>query len=219
MSVAIDVKISDAASPAINGLLADLGGVELHKEIGEAGVVMTARHLRANGKNKRGWPTTNFWGRSSENTSWSASGSTVTITINQVGVRQRYYGGTITAVTKQFLTIPISPQAYGKVASDIPGAFLIRTRKGLYIVKYGSTVTGSGEVKSANTAKSFKERGRHKKFTDRNRRNASLEFLFKLVKSVNQKADPGVIPSDDAYFAMVEKQVARIVARRKGSNN
>jgi len=41
--------------------------------------------------------------------------------VNQVGVRQRYFGGPILPVKAQMLTIPACPEAYGKTAGEFGG--------------------------------------------------------------------------------------------------
>ena len=198
MSVGIEINIKDGATPRINALLESVRPQALQKEVGEASVKLTTGHLRANGTNKRGWKSTNFWSRAARATSWTATEDGVTISINQIGVRQRFYGGTISAVNAKALTIPIASQAYGKTAADFPGAFLIRTPKGAYIVQYAG----------GNTTK-----GRFKK------QAATLEFLFVLKKSVTQKEDRSVIPSMEQYGATALQQIERIIARQTGGKS
>jgi hypothetical protein len=193
MSVGITVTIArDDFTPALKAQLAALQPRAIAKEVGEALTTTTQRHLRANGTNKRGWKSTGFWARAARSTTWTATDDGVMISINQIGVRQRFYGGVISAVRAKFLTIPISRQAYGQTAADFPGSFLIKTPKGAYLVQYAG----------GNTAK-----GRFKK------QNATLEFLFKLVRSVNQKEDRTVLPHFMTYRKVIFEQLERIVAR------
>lgn len=193
MSVGVSVTITrDDFSPALKAQLEQLQPRAIAKEVGEALVKTTQTHLRANGRNKRGWPSTNFWSRAARATSWAATDEGTIISINQIGVRQRFYGGVIRAVTAKFLTIPIARQAYGKTASDFPGAFLIRTPKGAYIVQYAGGTTAKGKFK---------------------KQNSTLEFLFKLKRSVTQKEDRTVLPHFMTYRQVVFQQLERIVAR------
>lgn len=187
MSVAIEITRQDGATPGINRLIANLQPERLAQRVGPACAQLTRGYLRSLPANKRGWPTTNFWQGASRATAWTATEGGVTISINQQGFRQRYHGGPIKPVNAKFLTIPISSQAYGKTASDFPGSFIIRTAKGLYIVQYGGTVSKTGRGINKN--------------------NASLEFLFKLSAGVNQKGNPNVIPSDDAYYVTIHQAI------------
>jgi hypothetical protein len=63
MSVAVNMRVKDFATPAVQAMIADLQPARLLKPVGEDLTRLTQRHLLANGKNKRGWPTTNFWAR------------------------------------------------------------------------------------------------------------------------------------------------------------
>lgn len=189
MSVAIECKINDQATPAVRGLAARLQPDRLAARVGPACAQLTRSYLRGLPANKKGWPTTNFWQRASRATTWTATNDGVMISINQIGVRQRYHGGPIKPVNAKFLTIPIAPQAYGKTASDFPGSFIIKTAKGAYLVQYGQTVSKTGKVGKAQA------------------RNASLEFLFKLSAGVNQKGNPNIIPSDDAYYTVIHQAI------------
>ena len=117
------------------------------------------------------------------------SDTRVTVSISHPAMAQKYYGGTITAKRTQFLTIPLTAEAYGHTAKDFPGAFLLKTAKGAFIVKYGDTVTRVGKISTAKLGK-FRIR-------------ASLNFLFKLVRSVNQAADPDALPAQSFLEAAV----------------
>jgi len=193
MSIGVQVTISrDDVSPALKAQLEQLQPRAIAKEVGEALVTTTQKHLRANGRNKRGWPSTNFWPRAARSTSWTATDDGVVISINQVGVRQRFFGGVIAPVKAKALTIPISSQAYGKTVKDFPGAFMIKTPKGAYIVQYAGGNTAKGKFK---------------------KQNATLEFLFKLMRSVTQQEDRSVIPDFVTYRQVVFRQLEAIVAR------
>lgn len=137
--------------------------------------------------NKLGGRRTNFWLAVSKTinngnlNNPQVSGNTVTVTINDPKFPQKVFGGRIVAKAAKALTIPLTPEAYGKTAGDFPGAFLIKTMKGAYIVKVGENITVSGMVSKA-------KRGEFKG------RRAGLNFLFKLVPFVDQDADPTALP-------------------------
>jgi hypothetical protein len=200
MSLGISISVSDYATPAVRAKLEKCSPPRLAAILGPGLKKFTQRHLLANGPNKRGWPTTNFWARAAKATSWTSTGDGVVISINQIGVRQRYHGGQIRPVSARALTIPISPEAHGKTASDFPGAFLLKTKKGAYLVQRGESMSAAG-----NTVRA-KGRGFAAK-----RVSAALEFLFALKGSVNQKADPSVIPAAEDYrvaaVALIEEAI------------
>ncbi len=201
MSLAVEVNLLDTASPAVLALQTQLSPARLSAAVGPAVMLLTTRHLRANGTNRRGWPTTNFWSRAAKATSWTGTGEGVVVSINQQGVRQRWKGGRISPVHARALTIPISPEAYGKTAKDFPGAFLLKTKKGAFIVQRGEEISKTGKVRAA----------RGKGFASK-RVVAHLEFLFVLKSSVNQKPDPSVIPSMDDYGATAIRAIRERVA-------
>lgn len=198
--MSVSVKITDGATPALKEMAERLSPRRLGAAIGPAVARLVQRDLRKNGRNKKGWPTTNFWARAAKATNWQATDTGATISVNQIGVAQRYYGGTISAVKKKFLAIPISPVSYGHLPSDFPGLFLMVTKKGAYLVQYGSGAP-------LKRAKGEKDRNGARGGNAKRRRTGTMVFLFKLVKSVSQKGNPAVIPSekeivDTAYKAV-----------------
>ena len=188
MSVATRITITkDSATPAVDALLAKCTTKRLGVIVGPALTRLTQDHLRANGQNKKGWPTTHFWADAARATSWQLAGDYVFITVNKIGVRQRYYGGTISPVRAKALAIPISPVSYGHVPADFPGLFLLVCRKGAYLVQPGEEVS----EKSGRLVKRKKNAGGNVS----RRSRASLNFLFKLAGGVDQPPDPGCIPT------------------------
>lgn len=178
--VYIDVK--DRATPALAASVAALQPQKVARITGPKLRETVRDHIKRLPKNKKGWPSTGFWEDSARATTWEAqTDGSVIIRVNKIGFRQRYHGGVIRAVEAKALTIPISPQAYGHTAADFPGSFLLRTKKGAYLVRY----TGG------NTAK-----GKFKK------QNATIEFLFKLQVSVRQPEMPWIIPDATKLHAV-----------------
>lgn len=180
MKVLIDIQ--DRATPAIKQMVARLSPPQLAATTGPELRKSFYDHIRQLPRNKKGWPSTGFWEDAARGTTWVANADgSVTIAVNKIGFRQRYHGGVISAVKRDYLTIPISPEAYGKSAADFHGAFLLRTKKGAYLVRYAG----------GNTAK-----GRFKK------QNSTLEFLFKLKRSVRQDEMPHIIPDATTLHAV-----------------
>lgn len=196
MSLAVKIEVEkDTATPGLAELAARVTPQRMAAEVGPRCTRMVSRHLRENGRNKKGWPTTNFWPRAAKATNWQEGDGYVDIVTNQIGVRQRLMGGPISPVNAGALTIPISPVAYGHRASEFPGAFVIWTAKGGFIVQAQSIDGGAAP------------KGGHGK----SRKKAALNFLFKLAKGVNQKPDPTVYPSDEDFKAAFDESVEALM--------
>jgi len=200
------IVMKDTATPRLNELRESLTPRRLAAAVGPACARLVQQHLRTIGPNKRGWPTTNFWARAAKATSWAQMPDGVKISVNQVGVRQRFFGGAILPVRKQALAIPISPVSYGHVPSDFPGLFLIKTAKGAYLVQHG---TGLGGTKKARATLAHGLGGNTK-----SRSAASLNFLFKLSPGVLQGPDPSVMPDMSLLRAAANKAVIAAVIKR-----
>lgn len=126
------------------------------------------------------------------------SGNTVTVSINDPRFAQKVYGGRIIPKEKQALTIPLTPEAYGKTVQDFPGAFLLKTPKAAYIVKLGENITVTGMISRA-------KRGEFKG------KRASLNFLFKLVPFVDQDADPTALPPKTELEAAILMRAQKVL--------
>ncbi len=186
MSVAYVYSIKDDATPAIRRKIAQLTPQRLNEAVGNAEVVLFQNHFLSLPHNKKGWPTTNFYGRAARATNWQPHIEGTLIQVSQIGIRQRFKGGPITPDTKGALTIPISPVSYGHVAADFQGLFLLKTSKGAYLVQAGQRLTASGQFR-----KQDKSAGGNVK----RRVQAALNFLFKLCAGVEQDPDPNVLPT------------------------
>ena len=188
MSLTLHITVTDNATPALEAKLAQVQPGRLANILGPGLTVYVQDHLRGNGTNKRGWPTTNFWADAARGTSWSAADGGLVISINKIGVRQRYYGGPIAPVKAKALAIPISPVSYGHLPSDFPGLFLIKTATGAYLVQRNEAV-------SEKTGRTVGKTGTGGNAGRRIKSN--LTFLFMLSAGVNQAPDETVIPSED----------------------
>lgn len=206
MSLGVKIAVEDKATADLRKLEGRVTPQRLAAEIGPRGTRLVQRNFLSLGKNKRGWPTTNFWARAAKATNWQVGTGFVMIGVNQIGVRQQLLGGDIRPVNAQALTIPISPVAYGHTAREFPGAFLLFTPKGAYIVQHGETVSASGEVKGP-TLKGKKVLGGNFK----RRQRASLNFLFKLARGVSQRPHPEVMPSDEAWNKAFDESVEALL--------
>ena len=201
MSLTIKI-VRDGITPAILRRISMLTPQRLAAAAGPAVARQVKQHLRSLGTNKRGWPTTNFWAGAAKATNWREDPHGLIVSVNQIGVRQRYHGGRIAPVTKRALTIPISPVSYGKTAADFPGSFILHTKKGAYIVQHGQ---GTGGETKAAAGKRIRGLGGNAK----RRQTAFLNFLFKLSPGVDQKPDPNVLPEAGEVMTTVKNALLR----------
>jgi len=192
MSFGLSITFRDRATQALEALGVNLGSARLADRAGTAVAVLVRGRLRKKPDNKKGWPSTGFWRDAANSVShYPVEGGQV-VSIAKIGMRQRFFGGSIRPVNAQALTIPISPEAYGHTAADFPGAFLLKTKTGAYLVRY---TNGRG-------------------------RNALFDFLFKLSGGVDQPPDPSVLPSKDEMLAVANEAILKgVLPRSKGASN
>ena len=206
MSVTIQVT-RDAATPAIAKMLGKLTPQRLGAAVGPACARLVKQNFRGLGTNKRGWPTTNFWARAARATSWSREPDGVMVSVNQIGVRQRWLGGTISPVRARALTIPMSPVAYGHTAGEFPGSFVLRTKEGKSFIVQKSEEREEGMTKKFHQAYLKSQGGNNKARTA-----GRLEFLFQLVSSVSQASDASVMPSREEFAATARQAIVEAIA-------
>jgi len=187
----MNIIIRDQASTVLNNLRTAIAPEKLHPAIATKMKQQVQAHLIANGTNKKGWPTTSFYPSAAHNTIASSSAHSALITINQVGIAQRYYGGPIRPVTANALTIPIDPLSYGHRASEFPNLIVINTPKGTYLAQ-------STQTQNAKGTRSAKSRAQ-----------AAPRFLFKLVNGVSQKPDHTILPTREEILATAVAEVNR----------
>lgn len=104
--------------------------------------------------------------------------TTISVTISDPRFAQKLFGGRIIAKNARALTIPVSPDAYGRTAKT----FEAETGLKLFIIKIGGTKTSNFE----NAVLAAHENGQ-KGFT--------VEYL--LTPAVDQQADPTALPPMD----------------------
>lgn len=202
MSIVVpQFELRDYATKEIEAKLAKCDARRLGAIIGRPLAEFWRNRLRSLGPNKRGWPSTRFYERAARSVTHVPNDTGVALQADHLGLRQRWKGGTIRARNARMLTIPISPVSYGHRASEFPGAFVIRTKGGAYIVQHGESVARSGAVTA----------GRRLGGNTGRRLRASLNFLFKLVESVTQAADPRVVPTTDEFAEVALARVTEAI--------
>lgn len=174
MSAEAEILVTrDTATPMMARLIESLSVERLNGVVGPACARLTQLHLARLPKNKQGYPSTRFYEQASDSVRWEATPEGPIVRAHKQGLRQRWKGGAIEPVRARALTIPISEESYGRTASEFPGAFVLRTKAGAFLVQ---------KLTGAST-----------------RVKADLKFLFLLSKGVNQEPDPSVMPSGEDY--------------------
>jgi hypothetical protein len=171
------VSITDTATPGLKSLRRHMHSPALRSVMARAGVNHVKDHLthldRRRG-NALGGKRTHFYAAAARSTNFRLQGKGFIISINHVGIAQRYFGGTIRPVTKKRLAIPAQARAHGR-----------RPRE------FGNLKTGFGKDPSAPTSKPVP---RFLYLPGADKTIPRSNILYWLVKSVIQKADHTVLP-------------------------
>lgn len=179
MSATLAITVQDTATPRMAQLMAGLGNrTGLHEAVGREALGLTRNHLihiaatRHATAERLGAAPTGHWAQAAEKTVETHDENAATITINQPGIGRVAHDVTITPKAgKKFLTIPLAAEAYGQRAYRMNNTFFLRSKAGqLFIARQNGGARGG-----------------------------SLVLLYLLVKSVFQKQDRSLLPSDDEY--------------------
>ena len=140
-----------------------------------------------------------------------AAGGFALVSVTQIGIRQRFYGGTITPKSAKMLTIPACPEAYGmraKEFSDLQVARVLDPQTGhlrLALVRRASQVISISRRKRPDgTIKTSVRPGDVR---------AGGEVMFWLVRKVTQKADPTVLPTREEMLSAALDAGSRRISR------
>jgi hypothetical protein len=160
------------------------------------------QHIAALPANRLG-RTTNFWQRAARATHAEPTERGVAVTVSQVGFRQRFFGGVIKPVNKEWLAIPARSEFYGARARQFTGLrfHLFKSGAAALVIEKGGAekVTSLGATRYVGGKKS-----------------AGM-VAFWLVKEVNQAGDPSIIPDAKSVVATCVEATRRMVelAKRK----
>ena len=189
--LSVRINVTDTATPALRRLEAGLQPARLAPIIGRSARNATREHLFAKDAtgNRLGGRRTHYYGTAARGTNFTTEGDTVVVSIPQIGIRQRYYGGTIKPKTAKYLTIPVHPTAHGKRAREFSDLEVV----------FGQ---GGRPIALARRASGKRTLG---------------EIYYRLVRSVTQAADPAVLPTTEALGAAIrpdlEQHIGRLTAR------
>lgn len=201
--IAIEINVKQDLRGRLSRLSAAIEPARLAAVAGRTGRNVVRSHLfalNASRPNQLGGKRTNFYTGAGRATQFTVQGDTAVISINQVGIRQRFYGGTIRPKTRKYLTIPVHPDAHGKRASEFKGLIVIFGQEGQPVALarprfrprkrgfVGPPVAEIGDV------------------------------LFRLVRKVTQKPDPAVLPLPDQLYGPIISEINTSIDRATGGN-
>ena len=203
--VTVEVRITkDTATPALRELREGLDPENLMPIFGRSvanAVRANFDDLESSRPNKLGGERQHYYSGARSATTFTTSGDTATVMIAQVGMRLRYYGGTVeagrnvssfTGQPTKYLTIPATAEAYGHRASDFPDLKMLWGHAGPYAlarVEQGSIAT----------------------VTTRGASTQDTEIMFWLTPSVDIPEDKTMLPSNDAMSEAVRGGFNRYV--------
>lgn len=204
-----EVDINEDAGPMIRSSLKTTSPQNIKAAVGTACVRFVKQHVRSLGTNKRGWPSTGFYAEAARGTTWDETADGIMIEIDNPShpgsMRQRYYGGEIHMKDK-LLAIPARAEFYG----HDPGEFT-----NLSFVPFGSgaraLVIGKGGVGKVDFST-----GRERNLKGAGVRSEAM-VAYWLVESVDQKADPNVMPNMKQLSDVAIGAVVALVVQGKGN--
>lgn len=191
MSFSIRIDVRDRATPVVKAVDRALRPALVNPIIGRSATNTIREHLfglNSTRPNQLGGRRTQFYAQAARSTQFQVEGDFVIVSINQVGIAQRFFGGIIRPKNSKYLAIPVHPSAHGKR----PREFDLEL------------VFGKGGKPIALATK-----GRASK-----RGSTRLgEIMFRLVKSVRQQPDPTVLPYSEQIGLRIERDVDSYVDR------
>lgn len=207
------VEVTGDALATVQRARLILSPARINPVIGRAATNTFIAHLRgvdASRPNALGGRRTHYFNGAARSTSFALKGDDqVIVSINQVGIRQRYFGGRITPKTAKFLTIPATPEAYGKRAREFADLkFAIVPGKGPALVLFSARKTETIKTKQLGRFKNEDKTTVSTRVT-----GGDMKVMFWLRKSVTQKPDPTIIPYPEVVGAAVAKAVNETVTR------
>lgn len=181
----IQIDITDRATPMLRAVGGQLVDGSLENAMGRGATNLVQRHLfayNASHPNQLGGKRTNFYSGAAKSTNYRSKPGEVVIGINQVGIRQRWQGGTIRPVRSKYLTIPAIAEAHGRRAREFNN---LR-------VQFNAAGAPSALVEASATKVGFGKRG------VRNKGTVGGRVFFWLVKQAVQKGAPDVLPTEQS---------------------
>jgi hypothetical protein len=220
MSLAITV--TDRATPWLNYLAKHLAEPEVQHAVGGEVTRLLLDHLTAldsERPNALGGKRTHFYARAGKATSYAVHKNGVTVSVNQTGIAQRYFGGTIEpGPGKKYLTIPARAEAHGRRAGEFNNLEVLFGRNGPYAL----AERAHGKLSWRTRSKKVDGKRVREKVISGGTLMDGGGIFFWLVKSVTQEPDPSVLPDESAILesaCLAAQQYAKRLAASSESVN
>lgn len=204
----MNIEVSDTLTPYLAQLRTLVSGNAIDNAMGQGAANTVRAHLVARNAlpNQLGGRRTNFYNRAAQSVNVQVTQpGTATVSINKVGLRQRWQGGFIRPTGgRKYLTIPAIPEAHGRRASEFSN------------LRFGFT-----EGRSGGLVPALVEASASKVTFGRKRKNGSRSVsssatggkaYFFLVKQVFQQADPSVLPTSEQIGAGAAEGARNLLA-------
>lgn len=207
--ISLHIEITrDDLSPALRRLTDGLHSDQLLPVFArsvENAMMDNFAQLEADRPNKLGGKRQHYYAGARQKTEFRIEGETASVFTAQVGMKLRYFGGTVEAGANissfsgkptKYLTIPANAEAYGHVAADFDDLEVLWGRNGPYALgrverKTIARVDGTFGVSKAQ----------------------STEVMFWLTPSVYIPADTTMLPAPNQLADEVRGDFNRYVAR------
>ncbi len=198
----IHVNITDGAVPEIVRLRVAAEPARLLPVAGRAAAIVVRDHLVALDEERHVDGGRHFYFQGSRSVHSDVVGTKAIVSVNQIGIAQRYFGGPIVAGAngsgKQWLTIPAREEAYGHRAGEFSDLHFVFFREGLAALVQNEQSSLGGR------------RGSHKGET------LGGGVFFWLVREVNQEPDPTVLPKAEEITGAAVAAIGDVLMRDAG---
>ena len=216
MPFGLSLNVTNRLTPTLGVVARGLAPERLGPVIGRSAVGVWRGHLfglNRNRPNVLGGRRTGFYAQAARSANFRVeTDGSVIVSVNSVGIAQRYFGGTIRPKPgKKFLTIPVAPEAYGKTAREFGRLVLVFGQNGRPIAL---------ATPVSNVTKFTKKRGSQERVGKSLGQRAGT-ILFRLVTSVTQSPDATVLPPGAEFDAKIAADLDAYTARlleRAGQN-
>ncbi len=208
-ALGIQIEVNTALPAELAAKAAQLQPATLHREIAAPMARFTKSHLlqlNQERPNLLGGRRTNFYAGAARATTWTADANTATITIEHQGFAQRLHGGTITPKKAKNLAIPANAEAYGRSPreSRVPLIWaLVGGRRPALVAREHFLRVATKGKRAGQEVADYKGKATRGAYT----------VMYWLVKSVTQRADPSVLPTEQEYAATATAHLSRYLDR------
>ncbi len=203
----ITITTNDLSRPARDRLMKFMQNpAQVGRAMAEAALPVYQRQLVRNGRNNRNrfGVRSTFWNRMNAGTRGGATPTGGAVLMPRE-MRLRVLGGTVKPVHAKNLTIPLRAEAYGKSLRQFERVFFFRKGGRLFGATRSLAVAqsrrGSGGARNKDGSRALKESDGAQRIT----------VLFLLVKAVNVRGNPSLLPDDASVFTAVDRGVTRLV--------